>query len=283
MAILYYWREYAENTAQGPIFKLNQKNRALADAKPGETVWAWGLADRGRYVLYSKFKVERAGLNQPRDPAYEQYGPFFAQADPDSSQFFNVASQASIEPLIRSLSIKADAGVLGQSFQGIAGVRRLSAEDDERLEEYASRLLLSADLNVHHRSPDTDFSDGLEASEESGRRHPSALDQLPPARREQVLEVFARNRRHVRELKERYARSCQICGSVPFDGGFGDVTEAHHIHWLSRGGSDSLDNLVLLCPNHHAAIHAADPEFDREKLVFRFNGGVLPIRLNRHL
>ena len=57
----------------------------------------------------------------------------------------------------------------------------------------------------------------------------------------------------------------------------------HHIQWLCRGGADTLDNLVLLCPNHHAAMHAADPEFDRSKLEFRFGSKVIPIRLDRHL
>ena len=29
------------------------------------------------------------------------------------------------------------------------------------------------------------------------------------------------------------------------------------IQWLSRGGDDTLENLMLVCPNHHAAIHHA--------------------------
>lgn len=283
MAILYYWKEYADNTAHGPVFKLNQKNQVLSEVRPGETVWTWGLVGPGRYALYAKFIAERAGLNDPKDPAYEQYGAFFVQADEASSQFFDVASQESIEPLIRSLSIKANAGVLGQAFQGKAGVRRLSVEDDRKLEEHAFHLTLSSEMNGHYRLPEARSHKPLETSEGDGGLSPPDLDRLPPARREQVLEVFARNRRHVRELKEKYEGKCQICGSVPFEGKLGDISEAHHIHWLSRGGSDILDNLVLLCPNHHSAIHALDPEFDRKELVFRSEVQVLPIRLDRHL
>lgn len=29
----------------------------------------------------------------------------------------------------------------------------------------------------------------------------------------------------------------------------------HHVHWWSRGGPTDLDNLVLVCPGHHRAVH----------------------------
>jgi 5-methylcytosine-specific restriction enzyme A len=74
-----------------------------------------------------------------------------------------------------------------------------------------------------------------------------------------------------------YEGCCQICKSVPFKGQFGSIAEGHHIDWLCRGGKDTLDNLILLCPNHHAAIHAANPAFDRSRLEFRFGPKRVPI------
>jgi 5-methylcytosine-specific restriction protein A len=64
---------------------------------------------------------------------------------------------------------------------------------------------------------------------------------------------------------------------------FGELTEAHHIDWLCRGGQDTMENLILLCPNHHAAIHAKDPTFDRGRLEFRNGSMVLKVVLDRHL
>jgi Domain of unknown function (DUF222) len=34
-----------------------------------------------------------------------------------------------------------------------------------------------------------------------------------------------------------------------------DWTEAHHVRWVTRGGTTALDNLVLLCSRHHHLLH----------------------------
>ncbi|MFA5031443.1 MAG: HNH endonuclease [bacterium] len=79
-------------------------------------------------------------------------------------------------------------------------------------------------------------------------------------------------------LKELYSFKCQVCGygfekkyDVPY-------SETHHIIWLSRGGIDHSNNLIVVCPNHHRIIHEAKPKFDRNKLAFVYNNG-----LNEHL
>jgi Domain of unknown function (DUF222)/HNH endonuclease len=35
-----------------------------------------------------------------------------------------------------------------------------------------------------------------------------------------------------------------------------DWTEAHHVRWVTRGGTTALDNLVLLCSRHHQLLHS---------------------------
>jgi hypothetical protein len=104
-----------------------------------------------------------------------------------------------------------------------------------------------------------------------------------PEKVERLVEVYERDQVLVERLKRLYDGRCQICGSMPFNGLLGSITEAHHIQWLCRGGPDILGNMVLLCPNHHAAMHACDPKFDRGKLEFTFAAKVLPIRLDLHL
>lgn len=40
MGLLYYWKDYRDNTAGGPIFKLNQKTPKLHEVAPGDSAWA---------------------------------------------------------------------------------------------------------------------------------------------------------------------------------------------------------------------------------------------------
>jgi len=49
-----------------------------------------------------------------------------------------------------------------------------------------------------------------------------------------------------------------------------ELCEGHHVHWLSRGGADSLSNLVLICPYRHRAIHRCDAPFDYAQTGFVF-------------
>ena len=43
--------------------------------------------------------------------------------------------------------------------------------------------------------------------------------------------------------------------------------ENHHIIDLSKGGEDSIDNCVALCPNCHQKMHLLDLKDDRKKLL----------------
>lgn len=54
-------------------------------------------------------------------------------------------------------------------------------------------------------------------------------------------------------LKELYNHNCQICGKRIEANNF-IYSEAHHIKPLGKphNGPDSFDNIIVLCPNHHA-------------------------------
>ncbi len=41
--------------------------------------------------------------------------------------------------------------------------------------------------------------------------------------------------------------NCMCCGYKFF--------EVHHIHSVSKGGDNEIENLILLCPNHHYEAH----------------------------
>jgi hypothetical protein len=64
-----------------------------------------------------------------------------------------------------------------------------------------------------------------------------------------------------------------------------DICEAVGLDLASL--EDELENLVLICPNHHAAIHQVDAPFDFGELAFEFVRGERTwwerLQLNRHL
>jgi 5-methylcytosine-specific restriction protein A len=93
----------------------------------------------------------------------------------------------------------------------------------------------------------------------------------------------SRNRALAHELQSIYRGRCQICRWDPRDTYGESLCHAHHIHWLSRGGPDRLDNLMLLCPNHHEAVHRCDAQLDFRAKHFDFQSHTERITLNEHL
>ncbi|APC78881.1 TPA: HNH endonuclease [Clostridium botulinum] len=79
-----------------------------------------------------------------------------------------------------------------------------------------------------------------------------------------TTQTYERNA-FVTEFAKRRAKGiCQLCNkSAPFNNKGGEpYLETHHIEWLSRGGSDTIDNTAALCPNCHKKMHVLDMESD---------------------
>jgi len=84
-----------------------------------------------------------------------------------------------------------------------------------------------------------------------------------------VLNQFIRNE-YIREYsKVRAVGICELCEKpAPFIDIFGvPFLESHHVVLLSRGGKDSIDNVVALCPNCHKKIHNLNLDSDIKKLL----------------
>jgi 5-methylcytosine-specific restriction enzyme A len=78
----------------------------------------------------------------------------------------------------------------------------------------------------------------------------------------------------VAELAKRLAKGqCQLClKPAPFKNAKGEpYLETHHIVWLSKGGHDTAENTVALCPNCHKKMHIVDDAKDVVALKFRSN------------
>ncbi|MDO9326328.1 MAG: HNH endonuclease [Methanoregula sp.] len=68
---------------------------------------------------------------------------------------------------------------------------------------------------------------------------------------------------------------CQLCNQpAPFCTRNGEpYLETHHIHWLSKGGKDVMENTVVLCPNCHRKMHVLNLPADVARLKNLFLSG----------
>jgi 5-methylcytosine-specific restriction protein A len=82
--------------------------------------------------------------------------------------------------------------------------------------------------------------------------------------RQVTSTTFERNE-YVAELAKRRAKGfCQLCEEpAPFKNKKGEpFLESHHIVWLSKGGDDTIENTVALCPNCHRKMHSLNLKSD---------------------
>jgi 5-methylcytosine-specific restriction enzyme A len=275
MHLLYFWRgdNYRRDLDYGVGFHLNQTNPLLHQVGIGESLWAFTRKIDGRYALAAELVISAKTMN----PRGFRYGPYRVWGDLRRSRYFSVDGQPDISTLIRGLTIGAKADVLGRSFQGKAAVRALCEADHMRLLSYAEALPIEARARL---LPEERLEALLLAGDENAvalllREEPAGMAQ--ERRHYLMTEVARRDRDLVEELRDIYAGECQICSWAPRRSYGTELCEAHHVRWLSRGGDDVLENLVLLCPNHHRAIHRCDAPFDFGRNAFVFSTSREPL------
>jgi 5-methylcytosine-specific restriction protein A len=266
--LLYFWRgdNYRRDLDHGVGFHLNQANALLHQIGIGHSLWAFTRKTDGRYALGAQLIISAKTMN----PRGFRYGPYRVWGDLQRSRYFRVDQQPDISPLIRSLSVAAKAEVLGRSFQGNAAVRALSEADHLQLLAYSEGLPLEPRARL---LPEERLEALLLAGDENAV---ARLLQDEPVgiaeerRRYLMAAAVRRDRDLVEQLRDLYRGECQICGWAPRSRYGAEICEAHHVRWLSRGGEDALTNLVLVCPNHHRAIHRCDAPFDFGDNAFVF-------------
>ncbi len=280
MPLIYYWvgENYRRDLDWGAGYHLNQSNRLLHEIDHGDSLWAFTRTPARRYVVAAELVVRA----KTRNPPEYRYGTYRLWGDIRRSRYFLTEGQPDISDLIRGLSVRTGAAVLGRSFQGHAAVRRLTPADHQVLAEYArrlpheprARLLPEEELEARILLGDQDAVSRLIAAEGPG---------IADERRRYLFgQARRRNRQHVKELREMYGGMCQLCGWNPKSVYQRELCETHHVHWLSRGGEDELHNLVLICPNHHRAIHRTDAPFDWEDSSFVFPRNRERVKIFRH-
>lgn len=92
---------------------------------------------------------------------------------------------------------------------------------------------------------------------------------VKPRQIESTSSTYVRDSFVAAYAKKAAGGVCALCGAdAPFRTTSDEpYLESHHIDWLSRGGHDSTDNVVALCPNCHRKMHVVDSAVDRAALV----------------
>lgn len=281
MPLLYYWRadNYQRDLDMGAGYHLNQANPLLHDISIGDSLWAFTRNSQKRYVLAAELVIRAKTLNPPEF----RYGPYRVWGDIHQSRYFKVEGQPSVEQIIRNLSATSNAPVLGHSFQGHRAVKKLTLQDHQILLSAAKKLPLEPRARI---LPEERLEAALLLGDE--KTVESLILKESPGiaeRRQEYLfkQAPTRNRQLVTDLQNLYAGQCQICLWNPhmrYDKG---LCHGHHLQWLSRGGEDVLENMALVCPNHHAAIHSCDAPFDFGDQAFDFGSHREILQINLHL
>ena len=85
-------------------------------------------------------------------------------------------------------------------------------------------------------------------------------------------------------LKLLYGYQCQLCGFNFAEKHSTNIVETHHIEFFVTSLNNNVDNIIIMCPNHHRIIHKTNPLFEKGKLIFIYANGLKErIKLNKHL
>lgn len=86
-----------------------------------------------------------------------------------------------------------------------------------------------------------------------------------PQKSKSEVNRFLRDSALVKKLKKLYADRCQICGFT-FEYQLNKFySEVHHYNPLEENGNDDIDNMIVVCPNHHS-------ELDYKMIAIDYDG-----------
>jgi hypothetical protein len=286
---IWNYSNYRKDLDVGAGFNFNSNQQRLHTAiNIGDSLWLVTrvvVKGHNEYRLAARLIVRAKTINAPN----YKYGSYRVWGDIKTSSYYQI-EQSSNQDLFELLRlIEVDSGSLAGKtrtnlFQSMQTMRCIPSKSSKVLESFASQL------PIEMRAYQVVDEPQLEKAYTAGN-----TDQLELLLRDQataysdaaksgIKQGYERNRKLVRNLHGLYSGRCQVTGhDSPLLYGV-STAEAHHVVYRSRGGADEMDNMVLLSPNLHTAIHAAEATFDNGQLAFIFpNGRVEPLILNNHL
>lgn len=115
------------------------------------------------------------------------------------------------------------------------------------------------------------------------------MDVISPERRKiEVNKIFRNDTPIVNNLKKAYNYHCQFPGcDAKIQTKYGvDYVEVAHITPVAEGGKSKLNNLLVLCPNHHKEFDLGIREiikWDNEKIEGKLNGKYFKIIFKKNI
>ena len=94
-------------------------------------------------------------------------------------------------------------------------------------------------------------------------------EDAPPDRIPTTVLRTVRDTALARLIKAQCKHLCQVCHIPLVQADGSNYVEAHHVRPLAarHGGNDRADNIIVLCPNHHALFDLGVPEFISPSVV----------------
>lgn len=177
---------------------------------------------------------------------------------------------------------RADLQLYKNSGDEKLGYFRWGDEDTESQEKKARVISFNNIRQIIMESPISDY-DFLPTEDENELslkvehlRHkktfsiPEGL--LQPERSVRSTQSYKRDPLVIAWILENANGVCEGCGNIaPFKTPSDDpYLEIHHVHWLSKGGPDTISNSVALCPNcHQRCHHSSNSDLFSEMLYSR--------------
>jgi hypothetical protein len=240
-AFTHYWSESTLNLdSEGETYDHTAGNRFVsAGVTTGDRVY--GITVRkGVPMLIGRMTVSRPPLSYEEASELLDYNIWEADehliAEPGTASLTSFVRVIPTD-ILKRLRFESAGGETALKFvsetrldqQTFRGVRRLTA---------ASALELESLLESPIQQP---------ASDESSEQ---------PTRVQTLIARLKRDRIVVSQIKSLYDDACQLCGGTIELPGGGRYSEGHHIRPLGseHRGSDSLDNLLCVCPNCHTKL-----------------------------
>jgi len=166
---------------------------------------------------------------------------------------------------------------LSQAYEGQTNPRYISSQDEQVVLPYIQWALAETPAPTLQLVPASQVAQrfGPEPALAAiyNHDHIAALRPTVP-KRTVTVDEFVRNQSLADTLKSYYNSRCQVCGR-DFQPDYGvSLADTHHIQYLSRGGPDISENIVVVCPNHHRVIHTTNAHFDRKSLTYEYPNGL---------
>ena len=89
---------------------------------------------------------------------------------------------------------------------------------------------------------------------------PASVKKIPKKIKTTIVRVI-RDTARTKKLKIRYNNLCQVCRYKIAE----NYSDVHHVWPIGDKGDDDYDNMLVLCPNHHAMFDLALIEFDESR------------------